>query len=424
MQMPAIDSNVCSGWNEQDIALYNALPFFFAKLNVDRRKTWTTWNKFLDKRSWQPGSGDTMRGIRTAPSPHVRQFAFPRKIGTTPKKDVAQVREITVDANVYRHKFESPVMNFYPDFNNFLSHVNDHANDIMEKMERFEDIYYRGNIFHQAPFIFVCTPTGVKVIQAPYWAGTGNFNQGADGKSTAFLVDAIAQTTGNLSLASVNAAFTIMENDFRIPPFMGSGTPKDDQGLIDLFCLVTSSEAYSQFTFDPYLQANKNCYLDVVNQSFKGRLFGRVTCKLEDMSLRMTPAGLFKEPELTVDGPAAGADKGDVLPNPEYTDLDQSPYEVGFMVGARGYEAINVGPPPKAFTGDSPPENFPAMRWNGEINLTKRFLVPCIDDAGNTVWEANTYGEHIKFISQATYGIMGKQRRNIIPIFYKRKRGV
>ena len=63
------------------------------------------------------------------------------------------------------------------------------------------------------------------------------------------------------------------------------------------------------------------------------------------------------------------------------------------------------------------------MFWNGEVKLTKRFLIPCIDDAGNTVWEANTYGEFIKFIAQATYGIIGKNRRNIIPFVYKRKRG-
>lgn len=422
-QMPAVDQDVCSGWTEQDITLYNHIPFYFAKLQVDRRKTWMTHSRFLGRRRWQQGSGDTIRGIRTVGSPHKRQFAFPQKIGTTPKKDIVQVLEVTQDANVYRHKFESPVMNFYPDFINFMSHVDDHSNDIMEKMERFEDIYYRGNIFHQAPFVFVCTPTGVKLIPAPTWGGTGNFTQGTDGKSTAFLLDLIPQITGNLSLTAVNAAFTIMENDLRVMPFTGNALPKDDQGLTDLFCLVTSSEAYSQFTFDPYLQANKNCYLDVVNESFKGRLFGRVTCKLEDMPIRMSPTATFYEPELIEEEPTA-YNKNEPVPNPQYTGLDTSPIEVGFFYGQQGYEYIEVGPPPKAFTGDSPPENFPAMRWNGEVRLTKRFLIPCIDSTGATIWEANTYGEHIKLISQATYSIIGKQRRNVIPIFYKRKRGV
>ena len=378
----------------------------------------------MKKRQWEQNEGDTMRGIRNAPSPHKRQFAFPQRIGGIPKKDIVQTREVIVDANVYRHKFESPVMNFYPDFKNFMSHVNDHSNDIMEKMERFEDVYYRSNIFHQSPFLFVAQDKGVKLLPAPYWAGTGNFNAANDGKVPAYLLDAVNQITGvgNLSLASVNMAYTIMENDLRIPPYSGSGIPSDDIGLDDLYCLVCSTEAFGQFTFDPYLQQNKNCDLDVVNKSFRGKLFGRVTCKLEDMPLRHKADITYPEPEIVEEG-ANTYNKGDSVPNPVYTDPAQSPYEYANLVGGAGYEYIEVGPPPKAFTGDTPPHNFPAMFWNGEVKLTKRFLIPCIDDAGNTVWEANTYGEFIKFIAQATYGIIGKNRRNIIPFVYKRKRG-
>jgi hypothetical protein len=58
------------------------------------------------------------------------------------------------------------------------------------------------------------------------------------------------------------------------------------------------------------------------------------------------------------------------------------------------------------------------------VKLTKHILTPCVDaDTGDTIYEANTYGDYIKFISQATFGILPVQRRNVIPIAYLRKRG-
>ena len=432
--IPAIDQNVCAGWNEQQRNLYNNLPYYFAKIQVDRRKTFTTWDKFCGRIKWTPNMGDTMRMIRKEPSPHIRQFAVPTAIGgagTAPKRDVIDIREMTGDVGIYKHRFETQVMNFLPSFRDFMSHVNDHATDIMEKQERFNDIYLRGSIFHYAPYIYVA---GVGLIENGVPSGLPTAVTNADGtqgsstaKSTNFCAAMAPTVASNLDMVGLSQLATIAETDLRIPPFSGSTGP---DGVNDKFVLVCSSEAWHQFTFDPWLLANKNCALDVVNGQFRGDLFGRITCRIEDLPLRMNGAGGFAAPEMRVaqvNAQNVASDPynaNESVSNYAYSGLANSPYEWAFLVGAKGYDAVEVGPPPSEFTGKEAPVGFGKMFWNGEVQLTKNVLLQCLDENGTTQYALNQYGEYLQFISQVTYGIAPKQRRNIIPILFKRKRGV
>ena len=423
--MPAIDAQMCSGWTEQDVNLYQAMPYYLAKVQVDRRKTYSKWSKYTKKRKWKPNMGALLRGVRSEPSPHLRQFFHPNRLHSAPKKDVVDIREVTTEAEVYRHRFESPVFTFTPSFVDFMNHIDEHGKDIMEKIERADDLFIRSNVFQMAPYMFVCKADGsVDLVNAPAWKGTGTFDATVHGKTTAFLT--ANKPTGTLTLKGLSQIYTIMENDLRIPFFSGgnNGASAVDTFLNGKYNTLLSSEKYIQFTFDPWLLQNKTDGYDVVNNSYRGSFFGRGTCELEDLPLRMTPDGTFYAPEGRVnDADEITFNDGETLINTPYANPATSSIEFGFAMGPTGYESIEVGPPPSQFTGDSFP-NAPKMFWNGEVKLTKHILTPCVDsDTGDVVMEANSYGEYLKFISQATFGILPVQRRNIIPIAYLRKRG-
>lgn len=418
--MPALDANMCGDWTENQISLYQALPYYLAKYNVDLKKGWTTFSPLTKTRKWIQNQGPILRGVRTNPSPNMRQFANPRPISMVPLTDVMNVRETTVEAQVRAHRFESPIFNFYPSFNDFMDHIDDNGKDIMEKVERFNELFLRGNMFHMSPWMFVCNADGsLTKINAPYWSGSGVFDPATQGKTPAFL--AANLPSGTLSISALEQALTIAETDLGVPFFKGSDLPKDDQPLDGKFLIINSSEKWNQWIFDPYVKANRPIDMDIIHDGYRGSFFGRATTKLEFNPIRYTAAGVFKQPEVRADD--AEYDAGETLPNPDYTDPAVSPYEIGWICGKNGYESIEVGAPPSQFTGNTFP-NAPKMDWSGKPFLTKNFLLKCLDSDGNVTFDTNSYGRYLKFQAEATYGVLATQRRNIIPIAFLRQRGI
>lgn len=425
--MPALDQSLITEWNEMEQNMYNSYPFWLAAYEVAHRKTYATHSRLTGKRKWVRNMGTVMRGVRKEPSPHLRQEATPQELNKISQKDILDVQEMIIETTLKHHKFESRVIPFYPTFNDFLrDHLVATSRDIVEKRQRFEDLFVRTCVFHQSPAIFVADKAGGEVVTgAPMWDGkdvAGIVTQGKNQGYRQTLIPLLGQP-GNLSIVNCFLADSYLREDVRAVPWSdgGAGMPKDNSPMQGKNVLVLSNEAYNQFRFDPFLLDNRRIDLDIVQQGFKGAIGDNITCKIEDLPLRMAADGTFPQPETRELG--AVYNKNESVLKDTYRD---APYEFAFMYAADAYESLEIGAPPEDFVGGTQPKGFADMFWNGEVKFTKLFNIPYIDPAtaNQTYYEFNTYGEHMKAICHLALGVLGTQRRNAIPILFKRIRGV
>ncbi len=419
--MPAIDQNKITSWNEQEQSLYNSYPFWLMAYQLKYRETWATHSKLTGKKSWKPNMGGVMRGVRKEPSPHIRQEALPQELSKPGKKDIIDVHEVKTEATLKHQYFESRAFHFYPSFVDFMKdHVKATTTDIAAKIQRFDDIFCRTAGFHCAPLLFIANKANGEVIDVPIWDAKDVSGVEKTAAVRATWIPHVGQP-GNLSITNVFLADSYLREDIRATPNQGSsGMPGDDSPVEGKNVLVLSSEAYNQFRFDPFLLDNRTINLDIVQKGFKGAIGDNVVCRIEDLPLRMKADGTFPAPQGRVLGDEA-YNKGESIISTEYKD---APYEFAFLYGDKPYDSLTVGPPPTDFTSGFEPDNFKDLFWNGEVKVTKDFLIPTVDENGAATFDLNTYGEYLKAISHAEYGILPTQRRWMIPILFKRVRGV
>lgn len=422
--MPAIDQNAVTSWNEIEQNMYNSYPFWLAKFDVAHRKTYATHSKLGGKKKWERNHGTVMRGVRKEMGPLLRQEATPQELHKVPQKDIIDVQEMTIETTLKRMRFESRVIPFYPVFNDYLrDHLVATSTNIIRDRTRFEDLYCRTCVFHQAAAVFIANGNPEVLTNVPMWDGKDVANLNAQGKNQGWRQAALAQlgAPGNLSIVNVFNADSYLREDVRAVPWSdgGSGMPKDDNPMPGKNILVLGNEAYNQFRFDPFLLDNRRIDLDIVQHGFKGSIGDNVTCRVEDLPLRMGVDGTFPIPEQRIVNVDAYNKNESVLGN-AYKD---APYEWAFLYAADVFDSLDVGPPPSEFTGDTEPKGFANMFWNGEVRFTKLFNIPYTDENNNAYMEFNNYGEHIKAICQIVLGVLLTQRRNVLPILFKRTRG-
>lgn len=402
-------------WAEQDQALYNKLDFYLAASSIPFFDQWQVWPKLLGKRRWTPNMGPIMKGVGKVFSPVLRSQFFPNAITSDPLKDVIEVKEVTEQALLRWHNFESQLIRFLGSFQDFLTNSIDfNLEDIVRKISIAGDLFYRTYVFHASPKIWVC---GVGLVDSPYLHGTAMSQ--ADGKSTAFLQAQVPTVSGMLSIKELFLLSTVMENDLGITFYKGDMGQQTDGGLTGKYCLVSNGEVWDNWQFDPFLLGNRSINLDVVTKQFRGSIGGRWTTLLERFPMRIAADGTIPAPE-TLELGTAAYNINDTVPLPAYVN---APVGVAFAVGSGSYDVLDVGPPPAPFSSGSLDEDtFSKMDWNGKVHKTRNFLLKKLDASGGTVLDTNKYGHYIQLISEVVYGIIANRRRNILPVLYRRGR--
>ena len=416
-------------WNQQDIALYNQLPFYLAYLESKYYPMWDTYAKLVGTIPWQQNQGPVLKGVRAEPTPVGRQMFFPNPIQQLPKKDVYSVREVSETAGVKRGTSESEQFNFNPSFADFRKDQIPFAmKDITTKNSINNDQFIRSFIFHRSPNVFISGKAatvaadgfaGNEFVSAP--VGDGN-DAGTGGKSIAWLQAAIAyigNNLGNLGFTTISKVATILREDVQAPFYEGGGSmPGMNETLKGKYCLITSNEAYEYLSYDAFVLQNRPLMMNLLNSEFSGQIGAHTVVKCERFPLRMAADGTFPGPQV-VQMQADAYNYGESVPNPAYVN---APFEWAFMFAAEPYRSIRVGPPPKAFTGDMAEEDFNKLNWNGEVKLTNNLLIKYPDVGGQPQWDTNKYGEFVQLISSLVYGIIPVNRRYVVPILFRRVR--
>ena len=242
----------------------------------------------------------------------------------------------------------------------------------------------------------------------------------------------------------------VLQEDVQAPTFDRIyNAPKTSEMVKGKYVLVCSTEAWASLLWDTNLRTDSTSLsaagttqlapanMNLLQDGFAGDLFGKITAKFDPYPLRFDHNGDFVVPQ------KIDSTTGKIVPNPSYTaigdggtgddndgstnDAGNASYEIAFLVGADAFKTLQVGPPPKEFASKNmSAKKFYDMKWNGEVHLTDQFLIPTgsgsdplADAAGS---ELNTYGDYLKFISQAVIGGIAGDARYCLPIYFKRQR--
>lgn len=419
--LPAIDQSSCAQWTLQDTSLYNALPYYFALQQVKRRPMWKSYEKFVGSIDWQENQGQTLRAVIPESSPHLRQQFTPNQIWTEPATDLVQALERTKDATPYWHDFETPVFTWSPSFKDFLNNkIKVHNDDLVEKMERAQDLFLRTHMFHQAPRVWCCGGVGGGYAPQLIETAPGLPNiAGTTGKTAAIRTALMNTATTNLTVPEILRLVNVMQDRLGVMPYKGSALPGSN-GLSFGICIVLSEEAFSNLAFDPWWKGNVGDTFNIAEKGFQGNIMGRVTFMIERFPMRLARDGTLPAPETIELDPNADNYRETTI-NADYA--VNTTHEVAFAFGDVGYKALKLGPPPKEFQGKGIPEGFGKMTWNGEIQLTKNLLIPCTDINGNAIQKTNSKGRYLRLEATQYFGAIGVKSRNVIPIMFKRQFG-
>lgn len=418
-----------SAYSEQDINLYQKLPYHLASMASKIMPRWHVYDKLFGKRTWQQNQGTTLRTVNPELSPIGRQMFFPNPITQLPNRDVHETRERTEEAVVYRHNYESKYISFVGPFQDFRRNQIPWAlKDLAMQITTANDMFVRTHVFHKVPNVLISGKgvtgaadgfDGDDFVAAPSGIGSAD---GSTAKTTAWIQQALSyvgSNLGNLSYKLVKKAATIMNEDLQVPAFEGmQNMPKPNEQIKGKFVLVGSQEALEFMEFDEHVLSFQQNNVRIEDSEFSGKIGNKIVYKSERFPLRIADDGTFPAPQIMESNPAM-YNYGETVPNPAYINAT---FEVAMLHGAGAFESIAVGPPPAEFaSGKMSAKKFAELRWNGEVRLTDNILINIGTEAAPQ-YQTNKYGEYVQLIADTVHGCIAVNRRHSIAIIYRRAR--
>jgi hypothetical protein len=427
--MPAQwDLGITSSLNVQiDPSLNNRLPVYMAKQQVAQQQAWQRWATLFPKRKWQPNMGDTLVGVISEPSPIPSQEYRPRNITETPTRALISSYERTNASRVKRGQFTSQMIPFLPTFRDFdPNKIQFYMSDIARQITFAREFFIRSAVYHNSPYVYVVGgKTGVNntpiYLDGEAALPTDTSASKDAGKVTNWINNIGAAADGFLTYNQILAAASYAQNYLGILPYQpASGAPAENAVLKGQFLLLGGSDIWDSLPHDSHVLGTKPLAMNLLNEGFKGSIGGKVMFKEEFFDMR------YKASDASLPAPQIDqllADSGYSTPNATNQTVLTPDYALGrigvaFLVGSDGYEDLEVGPPPAPFSGGGKMSGaeFNKLQWNGEVRLDKNMLVNY-----NGTLDTNSWGDYVRLIADATFGIIAKNRRAIVPIFYRRR---
>lgn len=403
-------SDLAQRFDVQNQAQFSKYSVYFVLNQIKFVRHWSIFGDLYATKDWKENMGPTMQGVRVEPTPITRAFFRPQAVTARANKDVFDQRENQERASVFWHKFESKLIYFLRNWQDFIKdQIKPAMADIDRQIVVANEIFNRTVMWDRAPYVYVC---GVGMVAAPH---SGPPDYTATPKSADWIAGQLASVdVDGLTAASLHNAYLAATEDLGVLPFNGSasGEPKENDILQGNYVLVTDREAYGQIIWDPAYERLRSQNDNHLTGKFKGPLFGNLLCRAEQYPIRFKADGSAPQPE------TFSEITGDTYPNPEYTGLDSGLYGVAWLLGAEAYNTVKIGPPPEAFRGGASAKQVKGMNWNGKTYLTDNIL---LKDSSNN-YDTNSYGEYLRGQGTLVMGSLPARPRNAIPILYRRKR--
>lgn len=401
----------------QNQAQFSKLAVYFALNQVAYMAQHQPFGDLFGDKPWQPNMGPLMQGVRIEPTPKIRNFFRPNAITARANKDVFDQRENQERASLFWHKFESPLIYFLRNFQDFISNqIKPAMADLNEQVTFANERFIETALWDRAPFIYNCgDAANGPLIAAP---NSGPPAYVANPKNQAWLANMLGNTNSGFTLAALDNAFLTLREEQRAAPFEGSksGIPKDDDLIQGKYLWLTSSEAYSQVKWDPAWERFRDRNHDYVTGKFMGGLMGELLVRGLSAPFRFDATGAAQSPELLIE------ETGETIPNPAYAKITVSPFELNWLLGADAASTIKIGPPPAEFAGGASAKQVNGMNWNGKVQLTDKILIRAQDSTGAYIYEYNSYNEFLRAQATLTMGLLPGRARNALPMLGLRRR--